>query len=489
VVFFECRIDQLTSEQARTNELVERLKADLAEAARREVELKAQLAAAETRIAEAVRERDDARRQVEAFHAERERFLGRLIQAEQVRQAGGDGDGVDLAEFIAELRAEVLSLRAAVSGGLPPPPTRTSGFESAEQAAESFAAEGRLGVGEPELEALCASARFETRSEETLFTLSLRELSASDPASRARAAQRLKALGPRAALPAVAAALNAERDKDVRCALLEVMGAAGDQSVLPLVQPHLGAESIEVRLAALETAVRLGQTEALERALKDSSPLVRRRAAVLASGQHRMPAVLERACRDADASVRRVAVLGLGTGPGTAAEAALLGALDDADASVRRAAAKGLSRTFGAEVYAIADLDPARRRREIRRLASLPKEQRVAIARAARSTFAAARATAAHPPEAAPPAPAPQPHPTTEASLPAPTAPEPTAKAPELAALEEEVLGRIYASLRGQSQDDLARAIGKEPELVLAAALALERQGRLVRRGQRYFVP
>ncbi|HCF56475.1 MAG TPA: hypothetical protein DFS52_00560, partial [Myxococcales bacterium] len=272
MVFFECRIDQLTSEQARANELVERLKADLAEAARREVALKAELAAAETRVAQAVRERDDSHRQIEAFHAERERFLGRLIQAEQVRQAGEAGDGVDLAEFIAELRAEVLSLRAAVSGGLPPPAGRTGGFASAEQAAESFAAEGRLGVGEPELEALRASARFETRSEETLFTLSLRELSSSDPTSRARAAQRLKALGPRAALPAVAAALNAEQDQQVRCALLEVVGAAGDRSVLPLVQPHLGTESIEVRLAALETCVRLGQTEALEHALQDPSP-------------------------------------------------------------------------------------------------------------------------------------------------------------------------------------------------------------------------
>jgi hypothetical protein len=58
-----------------------------------------------------------------------------------------------------------------------------------------------------------------------------------------------------------------------------------------------------------------------------------------------------------------------------------------------------------------------------------------------------------------------------------------------VAALAEEILGRVYASLRGQSPDDLSREIGKEPERVLAAATSLERQGRLVRRGQRYFVP
>jgi HEAT repeat protein len=506
VVFFECRIDQLGSELERAEKEIARLKNDLGEAAQREVEFKREIAAAESRAAQATRERDEALRQLEATHAERERFLGRLIQAEQVRQAGEVGDGVDLAEFIAELRAEVLDLRAAVASGAPRAPRpgalagstpRVGSFGSAEEAAESFAAEGRLAVGEPEREALRASARFGTRSEETLFTLSLRELSSPESATRVRAAGRLKTLGARAALPAVAAALNSEPSPEARCALLEVVAAAEDRSVLPLVRPHLESDSVEVRLAALEAAFRLDDEGCLERALDDASPLVRRRAAVLATGDARGQAVLARAARDADPSVRRVAALGQGAAAGERAEASLLSALDDADASVRRAAAKGLRRSMGPEVFAVADLDAARRRREIRRLSSSPRPRAEAFAQAAVERLAqlpAAEVAVATPVLTTAPAAATQASPPTSAAAPRATAqvaaPPAPASAPTVdERLAQEILGRVYSALRGQSPEELTRGMSQQPELVFAAATALERQGRLVRRGQRYFVP
>lgn len=490
VVFFECRIDQLSSDLERAEQEIERLKIDLGEAAQREVGFKREIAATESRAAQATRERDETLRHIEASHAERERFLGRLVQSEQVRQAGEDGDGVDLAEFIAELRAEVLSLRAAVATGAGLPPRapapagstpRTSAFGSAEEAAECFASEGRLGIGEPEREALRVSARFGTRSEETLFTLSLRELSSPETAARVRAAGRLRTLGARAALPAVAAALNAETSPEARCALLEVVAAAADRSVLPLVRPHLCSDSIEVRLAALEAAFHLDDPGCLERALDDASALVRRRAVVLASGNPRGQPVLERAARDPDPAVRRVAALGLGTAADGRAEASLLSALDDTDPTVRRAAAKGLRHSFGPEVFAVADLDTARRRREIRRLSAAPRSQSEAFAQAVERLAelpAFEPAAAPQPPAAiaAPPRAAPSARP----------APPPSAVDERLA---KEILGRVYSTLRGQSPDELARGLSQQPELVFAAATALERQGRLVLRGQRYFVP
>ncbi|MBI5544668.1 MAG: HEAT repeat domain-containing protein, partial [Deltaproteobacteria bacterium] len=380
-----------------------------------------------------------------------------------IRLAGQQVEGIDLAEFIADLRAEVLSLRGGVPrlDGQP-----RTGFATTEQAATTLEAAGRIGITDADRSALEAAARFDTRSEETLFALSLRELSASDPMARVRAAQRLQALSARAALPAVAAALNAEQSAEVLCALLQVCGAAGEASILPLIQARLVHDEVEVRLAALEAAVKLHDPTCLSHALDDACARVRRRAAILASGDRDTSGVLQRAIHDTDPSVRRAAVLGFASLGGTCAEGGLLDALDDDDPTVRRAAAKGLSRSLGPDVFAIADLDPARRRREIRRLSTLPGAERS-------SSLAAVLGE---------PLPA-----TIPAVAPPPPAPRPAAEPP--AALQAEVLSRIYAALRGQSDDELVRGMPGQPALVLEAAAALVGKGRLVRRGQRYFVP
>ena len=327
-----------------------------------------------------------------------------------------------------------------------------AGFASAEQAATALADAGRIGITEADRETLKAAARFETRSEETLFALSLRELSAADPVARSRAAQRLQSLSARAALPAVAAALNAEQVPEVLCALLQVCGAAGEGSVLPIVQARLSHDSVEVRLAALEACVHLKDSPALTQAMDDDASRVRRRAAILASALPDAAAVLERAARDADPSVRRVAALGLASRGGESAVVVLLAALDDPDQSVRRAAAKGLSSALGPEVFAVADLEQARRHREIRRLAGQPRVEQ-------------------------------PPPPQIRASEPVEVA------SADNQALETEVLTRVRSALRGQSEEELFRDISAKPQEVREAAAALVGQGRLIRRGQRLFVP
>lgn len=494
MVFFECRLEQLSGELARAREEIERLKSDLAEASRREVAVKQELAAAQSQAGQAARERADALEQAKVARAERERFLDRLIEAERIRRAGEPEapEGIDLAAFISELRSEIISLRAqATSQPQAPAPSpaeapRAERFDSAEDAARAFAAEGRIGISERDRGELQAAAHFPTRSEETLFALSLRELSSPDPLARLRAAQRLKALGPKPALPGAAAVLHGERDAEVRCALLQVLSAAGDASALPLLSPHFEAPEAEVRLAALECAFALSDRACVLRALDDASPRVRRRAAVLAAGDPDSRTALERAAGDADPSVRRVAALGMAAALGPRAEEALFTALDDKDVSVRRAAAKGLSRTFGPEVFAVADLDAGRRRREIRRLSQIPADHRPALApplaEAVRPPEARGAVRRAAMPESPSPPSAPPPEATSE-----PAAPDwPPVLSPEL---EDEVLSSVTAALRGKSPEELVRAVSAPAQAVLAAATSLEKRGRLIRRGQRYFLP
>lgn len=480
-------MEQLSHDLARASDESARLKEDLAAATKRELSLKHELAGSESRTTSALRDRDEALLLVQAAREEREQFLGKLIEAERIRQAGQEVESLDLAAFISGLRAEVLSLRAergserplappaiAQKPPQPPPALRPGEFRSTSDAAETLLSAGRLGISDGDRDTLRAAARFETRSEETLFTQSLRELSSRDGPSRMRAAQRLKALGPRAASPAIAAALNAEPSPEVAAALLLVLGASQDASVLPLVRPHLSAETVEVRLAALEAVFRLGDPSILIEALSDPSPLVRRRAAVLAasSNAHSRGEVLVRAAHDDDASVRRVAVLGVAAALGEGGEPTLLLALDDADPTVRRSAAKGLSRSFGPEVFAVAGLDPTRRKREIRRL----QNTRAAPAKIDPSAAPPSR-----------PAGLPLPARAPISARDAPTAP----RAPDVpsARLEADILSRVFASLRGQSLDELSRELSASPESVRASALALEGSGRLLRRGQRFFVP
>lgn len=442
VVFFECRLDQLTSELSRTVAENERLKADLATAAQREVSLKQELAAAESRAGQACREREGALERVQVARAERERLLDALIQGERIRLAGQEAEGVDLASFIAELRSEVLALR----GSAPPPDSSRVAFTSAEDAAGKLAQAGRLGITGSDREALQASATFETKSQETLFALSLRELTSSEAPARIRAAQRLRAVGARAALPALAAALNVEQSSEVLVALLDACSAAEEPSVLPLVQARLGHGDEEVRLAALEAALKLRDSGCIAVAIADPSPRVRRRAAILASGDGEAVPMLERAMSDGDASVRRVAALGLAAAGGEQTRSVLLAALDDVDPTVRRAAAKGLVPRYGPEAFAIADLDASRRRREIRRLETRSPS------------------TVSRPAED----------------------PQGAARRPEL---EAEILSRVYAALRGESDEDLARDVRAPLEVVREAAKVLVSQGQLVRRGLRYYVP
>src|SRR5512147_2139985 len=119
IVFFECRVSQLESELAAARTTAERARADAAEARRRETELAQALAAERGARGDAQARTDDLAERVRLLEGERERLLGGLVDRARVGGAAGadgapgpDADGADLAGFIAELRAEIVALRA-----------------------------------------------------------------------------------------------------------------------------------------------------------------------------------------------------------------------------------------------------------------------------------------------------------------------------------------------------------------------------------------
>jgi HEAT repeat protein len=243
--------------------------------------------------------------------------------------------------------------------------------------AQALQSQGRLEVSLAQVGALVTGAAFEGRTEETLFGFSVRELSAPDAPSRLRAAERLKALGHPAAAPALAAALNAESEPEVLAALLVSFAAFARGEGVNIVLPHLTSAHADVRIAALKALLSIDTVRAgahLTAAVKDPDKSVRRRASLLALSLTGGAALElgQEAIRDQDPEVRALAALVLGASGAEVARPRLLAAMRDPDLKVRRTAARSVSKMLGVEVGHVADMEDAVRRREVRKLASLP---------------------------------------------------------------------------------------------------------------------
>jgi HEAT repeat protein len=337
--------------------------------------------------------------------------------------------------------------------------------------------------------------------EESLFGFSIRELSSPDPSARSRASERLRTLGDRAAAPALAVALHAERDDSVLVAFLEAFRALASREGAAVVEPLLGAPEPAVRIAALRAITHLDPDSApahLSRAAHDSDASVRRRTALLAVslGPERMLELERQVSRDPDPEVRRLAVLAAGAAGGDLARTRLLGALEDSDLGVRRAAARSLSGILGIDIAHVATLSDEERRREVRRLAKVapvPLSQRV------RPLGTAIRAVPA--PESAGRVPVMEPVAAAELED---AAPEEIAAAPvpiEVVlphgpagslhsdeALCLQIASELRTSMRGRTVVDLATQLGVTDEQVIEAAALLTARGQVVRRGAKLFV-
>jgi hypothetical protein len=312
----------------------------------RGAQLSAQLEEAQARIA---RHRD-----------ERDRWLNEMI--EQAR--AGDEAPSALAQFISELRGEVIALRDRLkrsdaqlaAAGLPvpppgdsqPPPALPRRKPDAVEAARTLWDEGRLGppgMAEPEPDrgaslsgassaprdggaARGATARDGGPAREgdevrdggaardgsaarALAEQCLRGLAAVDPGRRAQAARHLAALPVAAAAPALATALGTESDPKARAAIARALVACGGETAADMVSRLIApTEPALVRLAALESLALLGGERgaaALEAAALDPAPALRRRSAALARELGGHAKTLSLLTADADASVRGAA--------------------------------------------------------------------------------------------------------------------------------------------------------------------------------------
>ncbi|NPC46948.1 hypothetical protein D7X99_16135 [Corallococcus sp. AB032C] len=416
IVYFEARAQQLHGELASTRDEVSHLKEDLSERHQRELDLRREVASMEVKSARAQAEREELSRLNHALRLERDQLMAKLLDASRIHSSGqsramaSDDDdelGFDLASFISQLRSEVIlrgdvpAMRAPFNGPAVPlkssdpnvpwaerpapaiPPRAStvssgaaeSGLSPVAREAQRLQSEGRLRVSPEQMAEL--SGHTGSTTDETLFGFSVRELSAADAAARVRAAERLKALAHPAAAPALAAALHAETDATAQVALVQAFAGLCREEGASVVSPLLSSPVPEVRIAALKALLVLAPNDAaphLAQAMKDSDRSVRRRASLLALGLEGETArrLGEDAIHDTDPEVRALAALALGAGRGENARMLLLGALDDGEARVRKAAAQSLSRILGHDVSAVVALDDAHRRREIRRLATLP---------------------------------------------------------------------------------------------------------------------
>jgi hypothetical protein len=513
IVYFEARAEQLHHELTSTRQEVEHLKRELALSEGRELSLRREVAELEVRLGRLGTERDELSRLNQALRSERTHLLDKLLEVSRIRASDRrereprdeEDLGIDLASFISQLRSEAITRPAEAR----PAASRTSPAAAEPRASEEVPAlalagapgagasavvqhawrlhqEGRLAVSPGQLAELAGG------KDETLFGFSVRELSAPDATSRVRAAERLKALGQPAAAPALATALHAEKDASVQVALLQAFAEVGREEGASVVSPLLASPVPEVRIAALKALLALSPQEAaphLAQAVKDPDRSVRRRASLLALGMEGEGArrLGEQAIHDADPEVRSLAALALGAGSGESARLLLLESLKDPEVRVRRSAAQSLARILGQDVSGVVDMDEGRRRREIRRLATLPVQPVRASLSAPLPTRSAPAPAPRAPVQAPPPVPAPAPPPAAAAPAPAPARTPVRAAPSPVEALCAPLLAEVRAAIRGRSLGELASGLSASPQLTEEALALLVARGAVVRRGHKYF--
>ena len=281
-----------------------------------------------TRAEQLESELTEARREIERQRLERDRWL-----AERLAQAQGEGNSEgSLAEFIAELRGEVIALRERQkqcddllnSAGIEPPPPASRPPPAGAlpplprdpmEQARTLWMQGRIGAvpfpapanaAPPtrspapapaqraptpplprELAVAAARARRQAPSAAAvaLAEQCMRGLSARDPARREQAARHLAAVPVPAAAPALASAIRVESEPRVRGQLAAALVACGGAAAADLVAEMLADPEPLVRLAVLDALCSIPDRAgaALEAAAGDPSTAVRRRAAALST--------------------------------------------------------------------------------------------------------------------------------------------------------------------------------------------------------------
>jgi len=507
IVYFECRVAQLEAELAAARQVAERARGDAAQARTLETEAAQALAAErELRAALSLREAEASER-VRLLEAERERLLGGLVERARLTGAaaadgtpGPEEGAADLASFIAELRAELETLRAwkaASQAGLAPGPAAARAapppHASLAALAGGFSAGGRTGVSAGDAAQL--KAFLTTHADQVLWERAMGDLSAPLASTRLRAIRQLEALGAGAAAPLLAAALGREPEAGVKVELLRALARFAEPFAAGLAVAELADPRPEVRAEALQALAAVAEHEAaphLLRALGDRHPLVRRRAAVLlgtARGEQVEDALLA-SLKDQDPGVARAAAAALG---GRGGEASRL--VQARSEGARRIAAR-LAQVEGPRTALVPSepAPPASSPAAPRPAAPAPLAARPPALPpiAASSRTPAAPAHAARPRSAvavldfAPSAAvvAPQPGPASRQAA----APQPGPTVQAGAALEEAIRLELRGALRGLSTEELVRAAAAPPARVEAALEVLAVRGAVTLRNTRWWI-
>ena len=290
---------------------------------------------AEQRAEQTAQALEEAQGRLNVLEHAQVRFHTRLTEWQ--RQVATDRQDLDLAEFIAELRAEILrlgqvnvelrsQLRSDVTERPQPMPSHVGGPNPP-------------GVPDESLDGLWAS----------------------DANTRRETALALARDDGLLTLSAVEAALPQAIDADEQVLLLTHLARHGGIADDAMVDSYLSAESAAVRVAALEATQ---STEKLARAAQDADPFVRRRALMrwLKVDPDGAATYLTRAVHDRDAGVRRAACAALAGRDDAACIAALLSAADDPDPGVRAAAVRALPIRLRARLSPTIQADPGHRR-------------------------------------------------------------------------------------------------------------------------------
>jgi HEAT repeat protein len=517
IVFFECRLSQLTAELAAERATVHREKEVTAAVRAHEVELEMLLAQARSSITTMKSNIIELEERVRLLEAEREQFLDGFVERAQVASTPGGidsespGEQTDLAAlagFIAEMREKIEQLKlwkvAALKAGinidegsvLQP----SSSGSTISTLADRFEKAGRLSVAITESEQ--GKELFTTRAECSLYDRSTEELTSSDPDRRKRAAECLRALGSRTAASRVITALNRENDPAVKVALLSTLATIGESSAVTQVIREIADPHPEVRVAALDATATLAKEHAesvLVGALNDSSSLVRRRAVLLLSFMTTAIATntLTSIVSDPDPGVARIAAQALSGRPDIQAQSALTNALNHQEAVVRRCAADAVTRWSGEVVDP--NESPVQRRRTVRRITDkltrlgedVLRKAMIQMPKSATPTLRSS--TVPQQPETSVIVPASKPEKTiivetvTVEQLPEQVVRVPVS-AEKPSALETSLLGEIRISLRGRSAEELSKLTGSELKAVTESLTILVKREMISQRGSRFFM-
>ena len=359
IVYFEARSETLQADTATLRSEADVLRADLAAASQREVELRRRVAELEVELGRAHRDREESARVLDAMRAERAGLMGKVLEAARI-QGSEAGLDFDLAGFIADLRAEAIALRVPA---MEVPSVAAARTEAAVEAVAVHADVPRAGLSVP------AAATAPGVSAPRLALRASLSLGSPQPTSRGPSpiaeppvagSPLARDRMPAALEPSVASAATllavtreAERlldqgrltvppsprlgeeslfgfsirelsspDPAARCRAAERLRTLGDRTAAPALAVALHAERDDTVLVALLEAFRaLASREGatvVEPLLGAPEPAVRIAAlrAITHLDPDSAPAHLSRAAHDPDASVRRrTALLAVSLGP------------------------------------------------------------------------------------------------------------------------------------------------------------------------------